>query len=817
MIEFKDGCTPLFFKFLRRKGFYEYRAYFLAAAGIAEYKDCDSAKQIVEQIIKWSYLDRDIIDEVSSYQGSSGYLVISQAYVTSGKGFSPYSENKVYPEIQFQPQTQKNPYQFEDWQTREHGARAALKEMKFTEEIKQLLIDQFLKLLESTKDFQLVEGLGEVAIGDSNAITTLEQLLASTEDEETCRYLAYNLGKIHPGNSTAISTFLRVLESARDKFNFQNQWVILKQIGEIANGNPNVSAVLEQIINDKGQELIKIKGVARELIKIKGVARELIKTKDDEQELIKYTHTNLKGINSKPIEDFGSLKSYFLKQKIKKAFDNLSDIFFWDSRILFGAISSLIKIDPENLTVPQTVVSYLLLFEGFFFESRSLFKHEFKVTTVGNIEKPFIIIEDPFISQEIINLLKNSFIRTTVVVSLEQLLASTEDEDTRLEVVYHLGEIDPGNSTAISNLMQLLESTQSHIQRQALNRLDKIGVGNPNAIAVLQQLLASTDDENMRLDVTDSLGKIDPSNSTAISMLIQLLESTKSKHTHLRIVGYLGEIAISDPNAIAALEKLLSSTEDEDICGSSGYLVISQAYVTSGKGFSPYGENKVYPEIQFQPQTQKNHICLEVAYQLGKIDPGNSTSISALVQLLESTEDDFKFEDITERLVEIGGGNLVAIAALEKLLKSPKDLLMRSIKHEYKEANEMFFEDDWIDLERKLSKFLPAEIAELPVQIAAILDVDIIKSAKDAYFNMRWQAACALGKIDPGNKTATTVLLQLIKPFVAAREEGAIVEGLTGIGNLTAITFLVELIRSTKNPEILQDAAEGLIESLSED
>jgi HEAT repeat protein len=239
-------------------------------------------------------------------------------------------------------------------------------------------------------------------------------------------------------------------------------------------------------------------------------------------------------------------------------------------------------------------------------------------------------------------------------------------------------------------------------------------------------------------------------------------------------VGYLGEIAISDPNAIAALEKLLSSTEDEDI-------------------------------------------CLEVAYQLGKIDPGNSTSISALVQLLESTEDDFKFEDITERLVEIGGGNLVAIAALEKLLKSPKDLLVRSIKHEYKEANEMFFEDDWIDLERKLSKFLPAEIAELPVQIAAILDADLIKSAKDAYFNMRWQAACALGTIDPGNKIATTVLLSLIKPFIAAREDGVIVEGLTGIGNPTAITFLVELIRSTKNPEILQDAAEGLIDSLSED
>jgi hypothetical protein len=41
------------------------------------------------------------------------------------------------------------------------------------------------------------------------------------------------------------------------------------------------------------------------------------------------------------------------------------------------------------------------------------------------------------------------------------------------------------------------------------------------------------------------------------------------------------------------------------------------------------------------------------------------------VQLLESTEDEFKFENITESLAEIGGGNPIAIAALEKLLKSP--------------------------------------------------------------------------------------------------------------------------------------------------
>ncbi|MGK7948089.1 MAG: NACHT domain-containing protein [Xenococcaceae cyanobacterium] len=176
MIEFKDGCTPLFFKFFARRGFYEYRANFLAATGIAEYKDCDSVERIVEQIIKWSFLDYDIIDSTS---------------------------------WELDP--------FPDWQTREQGARAALKEMGRTEEIKQLLIKKLLTLLKSTEDeytrLRLAEGLGEIAIGNSNAIAALEQMLDSTEDKNIRLNVAYYLGKIDPGNSTAISTLLQVFES----------------------------------------------------------------------------------------------------------------------------------------------------------------------------------------------------------------------------------------------------------------------------------------------------------------------------------------------------------------------------------------------------------------------------------------------------------------------------------------------------------------------------------------------------------------------------------------------------------------------------
>ncbi|AFY99298.1 NACHT domain-containing protein [Calothrix sp. PCC 6303] len=54
LVNFKDGCSngnknPI------DKGFYEYRTYFLGAAGIAEFRDAFQADQIVAQIVKWCF------------------------------------------------------------------------------------------------------------------------------------------------------------------------------------------------------------------------------------------------------------------------------------------------------------------------------------------------------------------------------------------------------------------------------------------------------------------------------------------------------------------------------------------------------------------------------------------------------------------------------------------------------------------------------------------------------------------------------------------------------------------------------------------
>jgi hypothetical protein len=44
LVEFEDGCM----------GFYSYRAYFLAAAGITEFRSCTQSDEIVAQIVEWS-------------------------------------------------------------------------------------------------------------------------------------------------------------------------------------------------------------------------------------------------------------------------------------------------------------------------------------------------------------------------------------------------------------------------------------------------------------------------------------------------------------------------------------------------------------------------------------------------------------------------------------------------------------------------------------------------------------------------------------------------------------------------------------------
>jgi hypothetical protein len=54
LVDFKDGCNPIKSESIDRE-FYQYRAYFIATAGINEFKECSKTKKIVEQVVEWAF------------------------------------------------------------------------------------------------------------------------------------------------------------------------------------------------------------------------------------------------------------------------------------------------------------------------------------------------------------------------------------------------------------------------------------------------------------------------------------------------------------------------------------------------------------------------------------------------------------------------------------------------------------------------------------------------------------------------------------------------------------------------------------------
>ena len=130
LVNFKDGCQKC----------YEYRAYFLAAAGIAEFRDYSKADQIVAQILNLT------INGLSSIQ------------------------EKVRSALQ---------------QTDRTKAIAALVEL-----LQSPTVDDFTRM-------QAAESLGRIDPGNEKAIAALVELLQSpTVDDDTRWQAAESLGKI---------------------------------------------------------------------------------------------------------------------------------------------------------------------------------------------------------------------------------------------------------------------------------------------------------------------------------------------------------------------------------------------------------------------------------------------------------------------------------------------------------------------------------------------------------------------------------------------------------------------------------------------
>ncbi|CAD5970844.1 hypothetical protein PCC9214_03801 [Planktothrix tepida] len=630
----KEGFIQKLVSFDDGYDFYCYRAYFLSAVGINEFKECSLSDTIVEEIIEWGF----------------GYF------------------NFIY--------------------LIKEGAKTVLPET-----IRKNAIANLIRVLETTEDeddpryYDVANILGKIAVGNELAIRALIRHLEITEDENTRRMVAESLGKIAVGNELAIRALIRVLETTEDE---NTRRMVAESLGKIAIGNELAIRALIGVL-ETTEDVFTRSYVADSLGKIAPgnelVIRALIgvlETTEDEYNRI-YVAESLGKIAA--IRALIGVLETTKDQKTRRCFvESLGKIAVGNElaiRALIGVLEttedvftrryvadSLGKIDPGNELAIRVLIGILETTEDKY--TRSFVADSLGKIAVGNKLAIQALIRLLETTKDEDTRLGVAFILGKIAVGNElairaliRHLETTEDENTRRMVAESLGKIAIGNELAIRALIRVLETTKDEDDRRYFVKiLGKIAVGNELAIRALIGVLETTKDEDDRRYFVKILGKIAVGNELAIRALIGVLETTKDEDDRSFVAESLGKIDPGNELAIRVLIGILETTEDE----------FDRSFVAESLGKIAVGnELAIRALIRALETTEEEIERWRVGKSLGKIAVGNELAIWLSIQVLETTEDEDTRSFVADIFEEIAVGNELAIQALIRVLEITKN------------------------------------------------------------------------------------------------------------------------------------------------
>jgi HEAT repeat protein len=499
LVSFKDGCGKRNREDID-KGFYEYRAYFLAAAGIAEFKGSYRDNEIVAQIVKWSFGYLDKKKEWSSFPKP----IEEEARSTLQKINRTTAIATLLQLLQ-----SKNVKNYIRWEVAQ-----SLEKIGTGNEI---AIRALLQLLQSKNVENYIrslaaQSLGKIGIGNEKLIATLLQLVQSNNlDDLTCSLAAHSLGQINPGNEIAIAALVQLLQS-KNVAVFTRSLVVYS-LGQIDPGNEIAIAALVQLLQSNNLDDDTCMSAASSLGKIdpgNEIAIAALVQVLQSPDVDKYTRMsaalNLGGIGKDNQDAIAALVQLLQSNNLDD--DTRREVAHSLGKIGTGnenAIAALVK-----LLQSKSVENY----------TRRLAAFSLGEIGIGN-EK--------------------------AIAALVQLLQSNNVDDyTHWQAAKSLGQIGTGNEKAIAALVKLLQSNNlddSTCQRVA-ESLEKIDPGNENAIAALIQLLQSKNVKNYtRRQAAESLGKIGTGNGKAIvALMLVPLSNHVDDDTRSQAAFSLGEM-----------------------------------------------------------------------------------------------------------------------------------------------------------------------------------------------------------------------------------------------------------------------------------
>jgi len=400
LVGFEDGCD----------GFYHARSYFLAAAGIAEFKSSSLGDEIVSQIVKW------------------GFVYFNEDKQEWWRCLDPIAE----------------------------GSREVLKETDRERAISALV--KLIGICQIDEDTRRLaaESLGEIDKDNPVAISALVELIRNSSDFLTRWILADSLGKIGKDNQVAISALVELIRNSSAQI---LRWHGAYILGNIGKDNPEAIAALVDLIRTDQDETTK-RAAAKSLEKIgennpKVIADlvELIRNLQDKT-IIKIAASSLGRIDKNNsvtlyfLDEFSGIDSnkntmiQLAYQSAKQLTNNsitLADFENCDESIgasednntWRNSLDSLGEIDKNNQVVISNLIELIRTFQDE--DTRRKAAH-----SLGKI-------------------CKDNAIAITVLI---ELIHTYEERDTRLIVAESLGEICKDNpiELVISGLKDCLTS-----------------------------------------------------------------------------------------------------------------------------------------------------------------------------------------------------------------------------------------------------------------------------------------------------------------------------------------------------------------------
>ncbi len=523
LVEFDDGCGECRAIDGVTRGFYEFRAYFLAAAGIDEWKNSVNADAIVAKIVKW---------DIGKFKVEQNKWVGFLRPIAEGARTALLQTNRIKAiaalvELIDNPQLNDDTpwqvaYSLEKIGSGNQTAIAALVELINNPQ------------LDNDTRSQAAESLGKIDPGNQKAIAALVELIRNPQlDDDTRRQVAKSLGKIGSGNQKAIDALVELIRNPQ--LDDDTRWQVAKRLEQIGSGNQKAIDALVELIGKLELDDDTRWQAASSLGEIGSGNQKAI---DALVELI----------NKPQLNDFTRLIVAFSLGQIdsgnQKAIDALVELInkpqLNDSTRLIAAFS-LGQIDSGNQKAIDALVKL--------------------------INKPQL--HDFTQRQAAFSLGKIGSGNQKAIDALVELIGNPQlDYSTRLIAASSLEQIGSGNQKAIDALVELIGNPQLDDSTRliAASSLEQIGSGNQKAIDALVELIGNPQlDDSTRLIAASSLEQIGSGNQKAIDALVELIGNPQLNDSTRRQAAFsLEQIDSGNQKAIDALVELIRNPQLDD-------------------------------------------------------------------------------------------------------------------------------------------------------------------------------------------------------------------------------------------------------------